>query len=102
VSGKYKAAAASLAGVGLIPFTPNLSLYGKAGLHYNTVDLSASTKTSNSESRAGWLAGVGLRYDFEGSLYTRVGWEHYAKVGENGATGGGSIDLLQIAIGMRF
>ena len=102
VSGKYKARAGSLAAVGLIPFTPNWSVYAKGGVHYNTVDLSASTKSGNTESRTGWLAGLGLRYDFDGGLYTRFGWEHYAKVGQNGATGGGSIELLQVALGMRF
>jgi len=102
VSGKYKARAASLAALGFIPFTPNWSLYGKAGVHYNTADLSMSTKSGNTESRTGWLAGVGVRYDFEGSLYTRVGWDHYAKVGQNGSTGGGAIDLFQVALGMRF
>ena len=102
VNGKYKARAASLAAVGFVPFTPNWSIYGKGGVHYNTVDFSASTHAGNTESRAGWLAGLGLRYDFDGGLYTRAGWEHYAKVGENGSTGGGSIELLQLAIGMRF
>ena len=102
VNGKYKARAASIAAVGFIPFTPNLSLYGKGGVHYNTADLSVSTKTGNTESRAGWLAGVGLRYDFDGSLYARVGWDHYAKVGQNGATGGGSVAILGVALGMRF
>jgi len=102
VNGKYKAHAVSLAAVGLIPFTPSLSFYGKGGVHYNTADLSISTRSGNTESRTGWLAGVGLRYDFEGSLYTRVGWDHYAKVGQNGSTGGGAIDLFQVALGMRF
>src|SRR5438270_7126115 len=36
VSGKYKAHAVSLAAVGLFPFTPNWSFYGKGGVHYNT------------------------------------------------------------------
>jgi len=102
VTGKYKARAASLAALGFIPFSPSWSLYGKAGFHYNTADLNMSTKSGNTESRMGWLAGVGVRYDFEGSLYTRVGWDHYAKVGQNGQTGGGAIDLFEVALGMRF
>ncbi len=108
ISGKYKARAASLAALGIVPLAPGWSFYGKAGLHYNTVDLNASSSSTTtpvsgkSESGGGWLAGVGVRYDFEGGLYTRVGWDHYARVGQNGTTGGGSIDLLQLALGMRF
>jgi opacity protein-like surface antigen len=108
VSGKYRAQAASLSALGFIPFTPSLSFYGKGGVHYNTVDLNASSSNSavpvsgKSESRAGWLAGIGLRYDFDGGVYTRVGWDHYARVGQNGETGATAIELLQVAVGMRF
>lgn len=108
VSGKYKARAASLAALGIVPFTPSWSFYAKGGFHYNTVDLNASSSSpavpvsGKSESRAGWLAGLGLRYDFDNGVYTRAGYEHYAKVGQNGTTGGTAIDLLQVAVGMKF
>jgi len=108
IKGDYRAQAVSLAALGFIPFTPNWSLYAKGGLHYNTADLGASSSSAavpvsgKSESRAGWLAGAGIRYDFDGGIYTRVGWDHYARIGQNGATGATAIDLLQIAVGMKF
>ena len=108
ISGKYKARAASLAALGIVPFTPNWSFYAKGGLHYNTVDLNASSSSAavpvsgKSESRAGWLAGLGIRFDFDNGVYTRAGLERYAKLGQNGATGAAAVDLLQVAVGMKF
>lgn len=108
INGKYKAGAASLAAVGFVPFTPNWSIYAKGGFHYNTVDLKASSSSpavpvsGKSESRIGWLAGLGLRYDFDGGVYARVGLERYSRVGVGGVTGTTGIDLLQVAVGMGF
>ncbi|MBV9189593.1 MAG: outer membrane beta-barrel protein [Betaproteobacteria bacterium] len=108
INGKYKAQALSLAALGFIPFSSSLSFYAKGGFQYNTVDLNASSSSAavpvsgKSESRAGWLAGLGLKYEFDNGVYTRVGWDHYAHVGVNGTTGTTAIDLFQVGLGMKF
>ena len=105
--GKFKANALSLAGVGILPFTPNWSAYGKAGVSYNMSDLDMSSDTgataveNHSHSSTGLLVGAGLRYDFDNSLFTKVGWDHYAGLGDE-STGKGSIDLFSVGIGMNF
>src|SRR6266481_3432536 len=45
INGKFKADALSLAGLGIYPFTPNWSVYGKAGLAHTSVNLDASSAT---------------------------------------------------------
>ena len=108
IDGKFKANAVSLAGLGIYPLTPNWSLYGKAGLARTSVDLEASSQTgatavsNQSHSGMGWLVGAGVTYDFSGGIFTKLGWDHYAAVGDAATTGKGSIDLYQVGVGMHF
>jgi OOP family OmpA-OmpF porin len=108
INGKFKADAFSLAGVGIYPFTPNWSVYGKLGLAHASAKLEAGSSTgatavsNSSHSGTGPLLGAGLRYDFEGGVFTRLGWDRYDRVGDAASTGKGSIDLYQLGIGMQF
>jgi OOP family OmpA-OmpF porin len=108
IDGKFKANALSLAGVGIYPLTPNWSVYGKAGLAHTSVDLEASSQTgatavsNQSHSGTGLLVGAGVTYDLSGGVFTKLGWDHYASVGDSASTGQGSIDLYSVGIGMRF
>ena len=107
IDGKFKANALSLAGLGIYPLTPNWSVYGKAGLARTSVDLEASSETgatavsNQSHAGVGWLLGAGLTYDFSGGLFTKLGWDHYASVGD-AATGQSAIDMYSLGVGMRF
>ena len=107
IDGKFKANALSLAGLGIYPLTPNWSVYGKAGLARTSVDLEASSETgatavsNQSHAGVGWLLGAGLTYDFSGGVFTKLGWDHYASVGD-AATGQSAIDMYSLGVGMRF
>jgi OOP family OmpA-OmpF porin len=107
VDGKFKASAVSLAGVGIYPLTPSWSIYGKAGLARTSADLEAHSQTgatavsNSSHDGVGGLFGAGVTYDFEGGVFTKLGWDHYAKVGDS-STGQSSIDTYSIGVGMRF
>jgi len=107
IDGKFKANALSLAGLGIYPLTPNWSVYGKAGLARTSVDLEASSETgatavsNQSHAGVGWLLGAGLTYDFSGGVFTKLGWDHYASVGD-ASTGQSAIDMYSLGVGMRF
>jgi OOP family OmpA-OmpF porin len=107
IDGKFKANALSLAGLGIYPLTPNWSVYGKAGLARTSVDLEASSETgatavsNQSHDGIGALVGAGVSYDFDGGIFTKVGWDHYAHVGD-GSTGQSAVDLYSLGVGMRF
>ncbi len=108
IHGKFKADAFSLAGVGISPFTPNWSAYGKLGLARTSAKLEASSTTgasavsSTSHSGTNLLVGAGLRYDFESGWFTKLGWDRYQGVGDEASTGKAPIDLYQLGVGMRF
>jgi OmpA-OmpF porin, OOP family len=107
IDGKFKASALSLAGVGILPLAPSWSLYGKAGLARTTVDLDANSETgatavsNQSHDRIGGLIGAGVTYDFNGGVFTKLGWDHYAKVGDD-STGETSINTYSLGVGIRF
>jgi len=83
IDGKFKANAVSLAGVGIYPFTPNWSIYGKAGIARTSVDLDANSQT-------GATAVSNQSHDGVGALFGA------------GSTGRGSIDTYSVGVGMRF
>lgn len=107
VQGKYKVDTVSLSALGILPLASNWSLYGKAGLARSDVKLSASSATGAttpsgaSGANTGLVFGAGAMYDFNRSLFTRAGWDHYANVGDD-ATGKGSINTYTLGVGVRF
>lgn len=107
IDGKFKASALSLAGVGMYPFTPQWSLYGKAGVTRTDAQLEASsesglTPTENtSHTGTGLLFGAGVIYDFDRSFFAKAGWDRYTRVGDS-STGSGPVDLYMVGVGMRF
>jgi OOP family OmpA-OmpF porin len=107
VQGSYRVNALSVSALGFVPLQSNWSLYGKAGIARTDTTLGASSATgATSVSGAsgqsnGLVLGVGAMYDINRSLYTRVGWDHYADVGTD-ATGKSSINTFNIGVGMRF
>jgi len=108
INGKFKADALSLAALGIYPFTPNWSAYGKLGLAHTNAKLDASSSTGasavsgSSHSGTNLLYGAGLTYDFAGGYFTKLGWDRYQSVGDSGSTGKGSIDSYQLGVGLHF
>jgi len=107
ITGKYKAHALSLSGVGILPLQQNWSVYGKAGLARTKTDLEASSATgavavgNSSDSRTGLLIGAGAMYDISRNVFARAGWDRYADIGSD-ATGKGHADVYSIGVGYRF
>jgi opacity protein-like surface antigen len=107
ITGKYKAHALSLSGVGILPLQRNWSVYGKAGLARTKTDLEASSATgavavgNSSDSRTGLLIGAGAMYDISRNVFARAGWDRYADIGSD-ATGKGHADVYSIGVGYRF
>jgi OmpA-OmpF porin, OOP family len=107
VNGTYEANALSLAGVGFLPLSNALSLYGKAGLAVTDAKLSASSASgatavgSTSHTGTGLLVGAGLTYDFEQGYFAKAGWDHYAHVGD-ASTGSGDINTYMVGVGLHF
>jgi len=107
ISGKYKAHALSLSGIGILPLRQSWSVYGKAGVARTKTDLEASSGTgavavgNASASRSGLLIGAGATYDFNRNVFARVGWDRYAQLGSDD-TGKGHADVYSIGVGYRF
>src|ERR1700740_3087176 len=104
ISGKYKAHAVSLSGIGILPLQQKWSVYGKAGLARTTTDLEASSDTgavavgNASASRTGLLIGAGAMYDFNRNVFARAGWDRYAQIG-SADTGKGHADVYSVGVG---
>jgi len=107
ISGKYKAHALSLSGIGILPLRQSWSLYGKAGVARTKTDLEASSDTgavavgNASDSRTGLLIGAGAMYDLSRNVFARAGWDRYAQIGSDD-TGKGHADVYSIGVGYRF
>src|SRR5438477_605438 len=75
--------------------------YTKLGLSSGDVD-GALAVSGASHSGTNLLYGAGLRYDFDGGYFTKLGWDRYQNVGDAGSTGKGSIDSYQLGVDMHF
>jgi opacity protein-like surface antigen len=107
ITGKYKAHALSLSGIGFLPLRQNWSVYGKAGVARAKTDLGASSDTGAvavgdaSASRTGPLIGAGAMYDVSRNVFARAGWDRYAQIGSDD-TGKGHADVYSVEVGYRF
>jgi len=105
ISGKYKAHALSLSGLGILPLQQRWSV--KAGLARTKTDLEASSATgavalgNTSGSRTGLLIGAGAIYDINRSVFAEAGWDRYAQIGSDD-TGKGHADVFSVGGGYRF
>jgi OmpA-OmpF porin, OOP family len=106
--GAFKAHAWWLAPVGIVPLADGWSLIGKAGLTRVSESMTASSSTgatapnSLSGSNTGWLVGVGTTYDINRSVFAKLEWDRYGRVGIANATGRGDADQLGIGVGVHF
>lgn len=95
--------------VGSVPFSEQISVYGKLGLHRWNVETraiavsgGAATALSVSDEGANFKYGVGGRYDFTKNVGLRLEWERYTDVGDRNTTGRGDVDLFSLGLVIRF
>ena len=108
VNGVLKSHAWWLAPVGRMPLNDQWSLFGKAGLTRVTTDFSAISASgataplSASQSNAGWLVGAGATYDINRSMFVKLEWDRFGRVGVASATSRSEIDQIGVGFGLRF
>lgn len=77
----------SLCGIGSLPITPTLSLYGRLGMAVSNVDMTCSTSVgpcaSKSSSKTGPLIGVGANLVSGQNANLRLEYDHFQDVGDS-------------------
>ena len=92
-------------GVGMIPFTQQLSAYGKAGLFRWDVDSRATAGAASAgggDKGTDFTYGVGLKYDFTRNLAGRLEFQRYNNVGEASTTGQSDVNLWTLGVAFKF
>ena len=100
---KYRASSLSVAAVGSVPVTTDLSLFAKAGPSYNSAKSSFSNAAlgmASSGNKLGLLVGVGASYKLTDSVSARVEFENFSRVGE--ATKGGRSLVTMVSAGLAY
>ncbi len=83
--GSAKGDAASLAAVGILPVGKRFDLYGKLG--YANTKTKLSNFGAGDASRSDATYGLGVQYNINPMISTRLGWDHYGIATKNAATG---------------
>lgn len=94
-----------LVGVVSYPFTPQFSVYGKAGAFRWDVDTRATAgaaAASVGDHGTDFTLGAGVKYDFTRNLGARLEFQRYNNVGENNTTGQTDINLWTIGLVYKF
>ena len=91
-----EATAFGVAAVGILPVSPQFSLFGKAGLLLTDIKAKATGaggSATESDDETGLHFGVGAMFDFTRNLGLRLEWERNDEV---------DIDMLSIGLQVRF
>lgn len=109
VSASAEANSWELVGVAGWPFTPQFSVYGKAGLHRWDLDVTAtgsvpgfSVTASGSDKGTDFTFGLGAKYSITQNIIVRAEWQRYKDVGSDNTGGKSDIDLLSLGLLYRF
>jgi opacity protein-like surface antigen len=97
-------AGATLSALGILPFADNWQVYGRAGMYFAGNDLEvtidgASGEDSDNTQEFYW--GVGAGYT-AGHWTTRLEYQQYMDVGDDGTTGEVDIDRITLGAIYRF
>ena len=102
---KYRASSLSVAAVGSVPVTTDLSLFAKAGPSYNSAKSSFSNAAlgmASSGNKLGLLVGVGASYKLTDSVSARVEFENFSRVGEVAKGGRSSVTMVSAGLAYQF
>lgn len=102
VNTKLEADAWTLSALGILPLGDRFSLFGRVGVNFWNIDISATgtgsggvATVSDSDDGTDWVYGVGVAYNFTKNLSVRGEWERYD-------FDDGDIDLLSAGISWSF
>ena len=99
----FKTQTIYVAGIGKLPVTDNLSVFGKAGVAFNYSKLSVvGLPLEASKTNTALLLGTGLNYQFTKELAATLDYTYYGKgkVTVEGETGDFKID--QFSVGLKY
>jgi OOP family OmpA-OmpF porin len=92
----------ALSAVGMLPIGDRLDLIGRLGIYSWDVSAQAivtdggtAVQASADDDGSDAVYGIGLEYDFNIGVTTRVEWERYD-------IGGDDVDLLSVSVGYQF
>jgi len=88
----------SLAGVGSVPVTDSLALFGKLGVNF-APNATYSSFALDTPSRPGKVYGFGVSYQVTGQLELRAQSERYTGLGQ---TDGGTLEANALTVGARL
>lgn len=103
--------AGALWGIGSVPISPALSLFGKAGIANVRTQLTvtpsaASVNPNRSASKTGLAMGFGASYDFAHRMSVRFEYENFGKIGNSfnstNDVGRSKISAWSLGVGFRF
>jgi OmpA-OmpF porin, OOP family len=98
---KLETNAWDLVGVGIWPFTPQFSVFGKLGF-YNA-EAKASGIVSGKKSTTDLTYGVGAQFDFARNLGLRGEWQRYSGIeAPGGLSGDADVDVLSLGVLFKF
>lgn len=99
------AQAIELVAVGILPFTQQLSAYGKAGAYRWDVDTRATAGAAaagGGDDGTDFTYGVGLKYDVTRNLAARVEYQRYNDLGNSNTTGQTDVNMWSIGLMFKF
>ena len=91
--------------IGLLPLGDRFALFGKIGLNFWNLDVSASamgSSVSESDSGMGLTYGFGAQFDFTPKFGMRAEYQVYPGVGDDSTTGQDDVSVLSASVYFRF
>jgi OOP family OmpA-OmpF porin len=99
----------TLAAVGILPLSRSFEIYGRLGVLFSKVKLSADISVSNlsgsdsqSANSVDGLIGVGLGWHVADHLTLRAEYTRFSNVGDKDTTGETNIDLFNVGVTYSF
>ena len=90
-----------LVGVGIWPFSPQFSVYGKLGFYNAEAKLSGPI--SGKKTTTDLTYGLGAQFDFARNLGVRGEWQRYTGIeAPGGLSGDSDIDVLSVGVLFKF
>lgn len=109
ISANAKAKGWELLGVGTIPVTDQLGIYGKIGAFRWDVDVTATAAlppafaiASAGATGTDLTYGVGVKFDFTRNIGARLEWQRYDNLGDSATTGRENVNLFSAGVVVKF